>query len=197
MEISIYDFIDEILEEENDNEQEDLQEKDVSIKSYDEAERAIWYYKKLQLEIANTKLQANNYVKEAQSMAERYLKKVCVPLENRAAFVEQRLRNFADLERQRTGKKNFKLVNGTLSFSKQQDKYERDETEILNFCVNDGQDSELARFLKPQQPKLDWALLKKEGTVKQDASGDKRLFFNGRVIPTVFVIPQEDSFKVK
>lgn len=195
MEISIYDFINEILEKENnDSQATDPTTKDVSIQNYDEAERAIWYYKKLQLEIADAKLAAEAYVKEAQKMANRYLQEVCAPLENRAAFVEQRLRNFADKEKQRTGRKSFKLINGTLSFSKQQDKYERDETEILNFCANN---CEFARFLKPQQPKLDWALLKKEGTIKQDNSGDKRLFINGRVIPTVFVVPQEDAFKVK
>lgn len=198
METSIYDFINDIVEEENNvAQEEDLQNKEMFIKSYDEAERAIWYYKKLQLEIADAKLAADAYVKEAQVMADRYLKEICAPLENRAFFVEQRLRNFAATERERTGRKNIKLVNGTLSFSKQQDKYERNEAEILDFCISAGQNSNLAKFLKPQQPKLDWALLKKEGTVKSDENGNKRLFFDGALIPSVTVVPQEDSFKVQ
>ena len=197
MEISINDFINEIFEEENDEPQETSQTQDMSIKSYDEAERAIWYYKKLQLEIADAKLAAEAYVKEAQKMADRYLQRVCSPLEKRSAFVEQRLRNFADEERQRTGKKSLRLINGTLSFSKQQDKYERDEEEILNFCLSAEQDSNLRQFLKPQNPKLDWASLKKASKVETDDNGTKRLVFEDIVIPGVQVTAQEEVFKVK
>lgn len=190
----IYDFLDEEVEEE----ETPVDVNDVApIVSTAEAEKALWFYKKLQTEIAEMKQQADDYVKEAQRMANQFLAKNCAKKEEYLAFVEQRLRNFTDAELAKTGKKSLKLVNGTMSFIKQQPKYERDEEAILTYAATIADsDNPLLQFLKPQPDKLDWAGLKKAGTVKE-IDGVKRLVVGTVTVPTVVVVDQDKAFKIK
>lgn len=190
----IYDFLEQMLdEEETAADTEDVPD----IMSVAEAERTLWYYKKLQLEIAEMKQQAEDYVKEAQRMADRFLLKHCARKEGYLSVVEQRLRNFTEEELARTGKKSLKLINGTMSFVKQQPKYERDEEAILTYIntIADN-DNPLVQFLKPQPAKLDWAGLKKAGTVKE-IDGVKRLVVDKVTVPTVTIVDQDKTFKIK
>lgn len=194
----IYSFIDRMIEEEEAEEQQEVQGyQDLDIKTVDEAERMLWYYKKLQTEIAEAKQHAIDYVREAQAAADKYLANVCTSKERNLEYVEQRLRDFTVKEMQRTKKKTVKLVNGTMSLSKRQPSYERDEDVILAFCANSDENSPLRQFLKPQPPKLDWATLKKESTIAVDSDGEKRLTYRGVTIPSVVIKDQEDAFKVK
>jgi len=196
---SIYDFIDQMLAEENEaSEQEITVDSDVpGIASVGEAERSLWYYKNLQLEIQQMHKQAEDYVKEAQLTAERYLQKNCAYKERLLGVVEQRLRNFTEAETARTGKKSVKLVNGTMSLTKQQPKYERDEEVILHYITTIADsDNPLVKFLKPQPDKLDWAGIKKAGTVKE-IDGVKHLVVGKVTVPTVTVIDQDKVFKIK
>lgn len=193
---SIYDFIDQILAEENEQEVSTVNAVP-DITSVEEAERSLWYYKNLQREITQMHQQAEDYVKEAQRMAEQYLQKNCVYKETLLASVEQRLRTFTEAETARTGKKSIKLVNGTMSLSKQQPKYERDEEAILTYIdtIADS-DNPLVQFLKPQPAKLDWAGIKKAGIVKE-IDGVKRLVIGSVTVPSVTVIDQDKAFKIK
>lgn len=190
----IYDFLEQMLDEE---ETAADTENVPDIMSAAEAERTLWYYKKLQLEVAEMKQQAEDYVKEAQRTADRFLSKNCTRKEEYLSAIEQRLRNFTEAELTRTGKKSLKLINGTMSFVKQQPKYERDEEAILTYINATADDNNpLAQFLKPQPAKLDWAGLKKAGTIKE-IDGVKRLVVDEVMVPTVTIVDQDKAFKIK
>ena len=194
---SIYDFIEKAITEEEEENFSLTDSTVADITSIAEAEKTLWYYKKLQLEIADMKQQAEDYVKEAQKTANQFLAKNCTKKEECLSIVEQHLCDFAKQESKRTGKRSVKLVNGTLSFVKQQPKYERDEEAILTYIGTIADtDNPLLNFLKPQPAKLDWAGLKKAGTV-EEIDGVKRLVVDKVTVPSVVVVDQENAFKIK
>lgn len=194
---SIYDFIARTVAAEE--EENDVQDADITVKVISKAdvEKTLWYYKKLRLEIAEMEQQAEDYVKEAQKTADQFLLKNCAKKKEWLNTLEQTLRDYTKVQVEMTGKKSVKMVNGTLSFVKQQPKYERNEEAILTYIdtVADS-DNPLRNFLKPQPAKLDWAGLKKAGTVKE-IDGVKRLVVDKVTVPSVKVIDQDDAFKVK
>lgn len=186
-----------MLDEEDGEEQHNVVSEMPDIMSVNEAEKILWYYKKLQLEIAEMKQQAEDYVKEAQRTADHFLAKNCTKKEEYLATLEQRLRNFTEAELERTHKKSVKLVNGTMSFVKQQPKYERDEDIILHYIDTVADyDNPLRQFLKPQPAKLDWAGIKKAGVVKE-VDGIKCLVVGTVTVPSVTVVDQDKAFKIK
>lgn len=193
---SIYDFIEKaIAEEEGEEQQSAIDVNALSTKA--EAERTLWYYKKLQLEIISMKQQAEDYVKEAQKTADLFLQKNCVRKEEILTSLEQKLRDFAQREIGNTNIKSIKLVNGTLSFVKQQPKYERNEEVILDYISTIADyDNPLLSFLKPQPAKLDWTGLKKAGVVKE-LDGVKRLIVGNVTVPSVKIIDQDRAFRIK
>ena len=141
--------------------------------------------------------QAEDYVKEAQKTANQFLLKNCAKKKEWLNTLEQTLRDYTEEQIKTTGKKSVKMVNGTMSFVKQQPKYERNEEAILIYIdsIADS-DNPLLNFVKPQPAKLDWAGLKKVGTVKE-IEGVKRLVIDKVIVPSVKVIDQDDAFKVK
>lgn len=194
---SIYDFIAKTVAAEE--EENDVQDADITVKvtSKADVEKTLWYYKQLQLEISEMELQAADYVKEAQKTADQFLLKNCAKKKEWLNTLEQTLQDYAKVQVDMTGKKSVKLVNGTLSFVKQQPKYERNEEAILTYIDTIADyDNPLRNFLKPQPAKLDWAGLKKAGTVKE-IDGVKRLVVGKVTVPSVKVIDQDDVFKVK
>lgn len=194
---SIYDFIAKTIAAEE--EENDVQDADITVKVISKAdvEKTLWYYKQLQLEISEMELQAADYVKEAQKTADQFLLKNCAKKKEWLNTLEQTLQDYAKVQVEMTGKKSVKLINGTLSFAKQQPKYERNEEAILTYIDTIADyDNPLRNFLKPQPAKLDWAGLKKAGTVKE-IDGVKRLVVGKVTVPSVKVIDQDDVFKVK
>lgn len=196
MSSDIYDFLEQMLDEEETETATDT-ESMPDIMSTAEAEKILWYYKKLQFEIAEMKQQAEDYIKESQRMAEQFLIKNCAKKEEYLASIERRLCHFAEAELAKTGKKSLKLINGTMSFTKQQPKFERDEEAILNYINTLTDDNNpLVQFLKPQPAKLDWAGIKKAATVKE-IDGVKHLVIGDITVPSVTVIDQDKVFKIK
>lgn len=198
MEQSIYDFIEATLaaDNEDDEDRQPVNDK-FAITNDAAAEKALWYYKKLNADIAALQQQAHDYVKEAERTANAFLAKNCKPKEDYKEILEQRLLDFAQKETAERHTKSIKLLNGTLSFVKQQPKYERDEEIIIDYIHSiKDMDNSLQKFLKPQPDKLDWAALKKEGSV-QDIDGTKKLVVGSTIIPSVTVIEQDRSFKIK
>ena len=193
---SIYDFIARTIEAEEEDNQQDT---DITVQAMTKAdvEKTLWYYKKLRLEIAEMEQQAEDYVKEAQKTANQFLLKNCAKKKEWLNTLEQTLRDYTEEQIKTTGKKSVKMVNGTMSFVKQQPKYERNEEAILTYIdsIADS-DNPLLNFVKPQPAKLDWAGLKKAGTVKE-IDGVKRLVVDKVTVPSVKVIDQDDAFKVK
>ena len=193
---SIYDFIARTVEAEEEDNQQDT---DITVQAMTKAdvEKTLWYYKKLRLEIAEMEQQAEDYVKEAQKTANQFLLKNCAKKKEWLNTLEQTLRDYTEEQIKTTGKKSVKMVNGTMSFVKQQPKYERNEEAILTYIdsIADS-DNPLLNFVKPQPAKLDWAGLKKVGTVKE-IEGVKRLVIDKVIVPSVKIIDQDDAFKVK
>lgn len=160
------------------------------------AENAIKSYKSLEFQVAQAKEIAEQYVKQAEQTAKKYLAVINGPKERQMAYLENNLRLFADNQRKGTRKKSIKLVNGTLSFTSQQPKFERDEEVILGFISGLEQDNPLRQFLKPQPDKLNWKDLKSNSTVKI-VDDESKMFAFGQEIPSVKIVEVDESFKIK
>lgn len=160
------------------------------------AENAIKSYKSLEFQVAQAKEIAEQYVKQAEQTAKKYLAVINGPKERQMAYLENNLRLFANDQRKGTRKKSIKLVNGTLSFTSQQPKFERDEEVILDFISGLEQDNPLRQFLKPQPDKLNWKDLKSNSTVKI-VDDESKMFAFGQEIPSVKIVEVDESFKIK
>lgn len=110
------------------------------------------------------------------------------PLDNQIAFYENALKTFAMNEYAETNKKTIKLPNGTLAIKKQQPKYVYDDEQVLEFLQENNYKDYIRT--KAEVNKKD---LKKNATV----NNNNELIIDGKVVPGVVVIPQEDKFEVK
>lgn len=110
------------------------------------------------------------------------------PLDNQIAFYENALKTFAMNEYAETNKKTIKLPNGTLAIKKQQPKYVYDDEQVLEFLQENNYKDYIRT--KAEVNKKD---LKKNAIV----NNNNELIIDGKVVPGVTVIPQEDKFEVK
>lgn len=110
------------------------------------------------------------------------------PLDSQIAFYENALKTFAMNEYAETNKKTIKLPNGTLAIKKQQPKYVYNDEQVLEFL----QENDYKDYIrtKAEVNKKD---LKKNAIV----NNNNELVIDGKVVPGVVVIPQEDKFEVK
>lgn len=109
------------------------------------------------------------------------------PLDNQIAYYEEALKTFALNEYAENNKKTIKLPNGTLSIKRQQPKYIYDDDQVLEFL----QQNKLNDYIrtKAEVNKKD---LKKNATI----NNNNELIIDGKVVPGVVVVPQEDKFEV-
>ena len=110
------------------------------------------------------------------------------PLDNQIAFYENALKTFAMNEYAETNKKTIKLPNGTLAIKKQQPKYVYDDEQVLEFLQENNYKDYIRT--KAEVNKKD---LKKNAII----NNNNELVIDGKVVPGVVVIPQEDKFEVK
>ena len=110
------------------------------------------------------------------------------PLDNQIAFYENALKTFAMNEYAETNKKTIKLPNGTLAIKKQQPKYVYNDEQVLEFLQENNYKDYIRT--KAEVNKKD---LKKNAIV----NNNNELVIDGKVVPGVVVIPQEDKFEVK
>ena len=110
------------------------------------------------------------------------------PLDNQIAFYENALKTFAMNEYAETNKKTIKLPNGTLAIKKQQPKYVYNDEQVLEFLQENNYKDYIRT--KAEVNKKD---LKKNAIV----NNKNELVIDGKVVPGVTVIPQEDKFEVK
>lgn len=110
------------------------------------------------------------------------------PLDNQIAFYENALKTFAMNEYAETNKKTIKLPNGTLAIKKQQPKYVYDDEQVLEFLQENNYKDYIRT--KAEVNKKD---LKKNAIV----NNNNELVIDGKVVPGVTVIPQEDKFEVR
>lgn len=109
------------------------------------------------------------------------------PLDNQIAYYEEALKTFALNEYAENNKKTIKLPNGTLSIKRQQPKYIYDDDQVLEFL----QQNKLNDYIrtKAEVNKKD---LKKNATI----NNNNELIIDGKIVPGVVVVPQEDKFEV-
>ena len=110
------------------------------------------------------------------------------PLDDQIAFYENALKTFAMNEYAETNKKTIKLPNGTLAIKKQQPKYVYNDEQVLEFLQENNYKDYIRT--KAEVNKKD---LKKNAIV----NNNNELIIDGKVVPGVTVIPQEDKFEVK
>ena len=119
---------------------------------------------------------------------QEYRKDRMRPLDNQIAFYENALKTFAMNEYAETNKKTIKLPNGTLAIKKQQPKYVYNDEQVLEFLQENNYKDYIRT--KAEVNKKD---LKKNAIV----NNNNELVIDGKVVPGVTVIPQEDKFEVK
>lgn len=109
------------------------------------------------------------------------------PLDSQIAFYENALKTFALNEYTETGKKTMKLPNGTLSIKKQQPKYVYNDEQVLEFL----QENKLNDYIRTKS-EVNKKDLKKNAAI----NNNNELVIDGKIVPGVVVIPQEDKFEV-
>ena len=109
------------------------------------------------------------------------------PLDNQIAFYEEALRTFAMNEYAETNKKTIKLPNGTLSIRKQPPKYIYSDEQVLSFLKENNLNDYIR--VKEEVNKKD---LKKAAKI----TNNNQMMIDGKEVPGVVVVPQDDKFEV-
>ena len=109
------------------------------------------------------------------------------PLDNQIAFYEEALKTFAMNEYAETNRKTIKLPNGTLSIRKQPPKYIYSDEEVLNFLKENNLNDYIR--VKEEVNKKD---LKKAAKI----TNNNQMMIDGKEVPGVVVVPQDDKFEV-
>lgn len=152
---------------------------------------ADFYIKQIN-KLKEQKEEINNFVDQEverqMRLYQEYRENRLRPLDSQIAFYEEALKTFAMNEYAETNKKTIKLPNGTLSIKKQQPKYIYNDDEVLEFL----QENNLNDYIrtKAEVNKKD---LKKNAVI----NNNNQLVINGKEVPGVVVVPQEDKFEVK
>lgn len=163
-----------------------LDTKEAPLLTREEAEQYIRWYKSLvnkNLEIDN---HADGYLASMKEKIESWRTAEKEKNADTMAYIESRLEAFAKANI--TGKsKSLKLIEGTLSFRKEQPSFEYDE-EILRPLITE----QFPMYLEAVKPKIKYGEFKKAGTVI-----DGKFYMNDKLIEGVTVTPKPESFKVK
>jgi hypothetical protein len=137
--------------------------------------------------------QAEEINTTANAQIDSYKQKVDVwrtssltPLANTEAYLTGLLEEFTHRQLEGSTKKSIKLVEGTVQFRKQPDKFEYDEDVLLAYLQTD-----MPAYVK-HKPSIDKAELKKIGEVKKG-----QFYVTGKPLPGIVVTPQDDKFEVK
>ena len=150
------------------------------------------YFTKKYIEAANeiekAKEAAKQYMEQQQEKVNNWLEKVSKSNEFYLSVYGEALKVYAEKEMDKTGKKSIKLIEGTLSFRKAQDKYEYNEEELRASLNN----NHIEDFFEAVEPKIKKAELKKAGTVINN-----KLYINDTLIEGVTITPQEKTFTIK
>ena len=109
------------------------------------------------------------------------------PLDNQIAFYEEALRTFAMNEYAETNRKTIKLPNGTLNIRKQPPKYIYSDEEVLNFL----KENNLNDYIRVKEE-----VNKKDLKKATQINNNNQMIIDGKEVPGVVVVPQDDKFEV-
>lgn len=150
------------------------------IVSEEQAEEILRQYKTKLTEITRAEISAKKYLEAAEKKVMAYTAQHIEPEKQSLAYLESLLTDWAKGQIAQTGKRSVKLIDGTISFTKAQTKYDRHDEETIEYIKKLPEDHPLRNFLKEQDPKLDWAELKKYVKVEKD-----NVYFEGAKIPGI------------
>lgn len=157
-------------------------------------EQANYFLKKLseaEMEIEEVQAAAKKEIEEVKQRVDSWLTTQLNPLQRSVQYYTTLLQNFADdMDLKNAKKKTISLPYGKLSYKNQQDKYEyNDEKAAIAFLETD--DSLKKKYVN-YKPALNKTDLKKQAVVKNG-----KLFIDGKEVPGIEVIPQDQAFIVK
>ena len=109
------------------------------------------------------------------------------PLDNQIAFYEEALRTFAMNEYAETNRKTIKLPNGTLSIRKQPPKYIYSDEQVLSFL----KENNLNDYIRVKEE-----VNKKDLKKATQINNNNQMIIDGKEVPGVVVVPQDDKFEV-
>ena len=132
---------------------------------------------------------ADDYLAKKTAQVEAYREREIGKLDNVIEYCSQILRPYAEQQLADSKKKTLALVEGSLTFRKQQSSYAYDDEKIKKMLGNMADGS---RFLKPQEPKVDHASLKKAG---QEMNG--KFYLDGKLVDGIVITQKPASFVVK
>ncbi len=162
---------------------------DLEIKDIYQADYNIKKVKEIQEEIESMKIYAEESIRKYTEKVNQWLEESTKSLEANKTFICSLLRTYASEQLKDAKKKSLKLIEGTIAFKKQQDKFEYDENTIISFL----QERKIKDFLSEKiTVSVDKRGLKSDCTVK-----DGELYYGEIKIPGVTVTPQEDKFEIK
>ena len=99
------------------------------------------------------------------------------------------LESYANKELMNSKKRSIKLPHGTLSIKKQQDKFEYNEEEVMQWLKDNGQE----KYINTQTKEV----LNKKELKKQGFNHNGQLFIDDMPVKGVTIIHQEDKFEIK
>lgn len=167
---------------------DDTEEDTLMIKNKSDADFYIRQINKLRKQKEEINEFVDQEVERQLKIYQEYREKSLRPLDSQIAFYEEALKTFTLNEYEQTGKKSIKLPNGTIGIKKQQPKYIYNDEEVLEFL----RENELNDYIR-MKPELNKKDLKKNALV----NSNNELVINGKTVPGVVVVPQDDKFEVK
>ena len=154
-------------------------------------EKAEFYtkrYKKLQAEIDGINEAADAYRKRELQKIEGWRERETGKCSRLMDFCRWILESYARKELKDSKKRSCSLIEGTLQFHKQQNKYDYNDDKLIKFMRDNGGE----KFLKPQPPKVDHTAFKKAGTEK-----DGKFYFDGKYVDGIVITQRPEAFVVK
>lgn len=142
--------------------------------------------KELRAEQEQIEETAKRELRRYEDKVNTWKEKTLSPLQNQEQFYMSLLESFARQKLEGSNKKSLKLIEGTIGFRKQQDKYEYDDKVLTAYLEENHKD------LVKYKASPDKTALKKAGEVKNGA-----LYVNGKAVPGVTIISQDEKFEVK
>lgn len=181
------DFLD--LMEENECQDSNNIFSDLSIKDDFHADYNIKKIKEIQKDIDAAKAYAAESIKSYTEKVSLWLESYIKQPEASKEFMLDLLRDYAKEKLKDSKKKSLKLIEGTIGFKKQQDKFEYNEEELIPFLES----NELKDFLNEKVTiSVDKRSLKAECSIR-----DGELYYNDIKLSGVTVTSQEDKFEIK
>lgn len=186
------DILDDFLADIEQQQVEDLKLDTIEIhgvSSERQADYLIGRYKRLKESVRDIDELADSRIKDYMDKVNRWRDSELKSLTAQMDYIQNVLESYAKANI--TGKKkSIKMIEGTLSLSKQQPKIDYDEKKLRDFLatIKEGE-----QYLEPQEPKLLWGEFKKATKVGED----NLLRFGEKTVPGVVVTIRPDKFAIK